>query len=369
MRFVLLMLLTFATFFLILSVLVLIHEFGHFIVAKRLGIKVEEFGFGLPPRLWGFRYGETLYSINWLPIGGFVRLFGEEEEIKKRKGKKVSHLEQRAFYARPFWQKTAVVAAGVTMNFLLAVAIISFLFTQGVMIPTKRVHVEKVMPGTPAAMIGLAPGDIIQKVTVESTNESIDLISGEQLISTSRQHLGETLVLTVLRNTVVQDFSLVPRKEYPKTEGPMGIVISNFEEKRYSIVEAPIVGLKESLFRSYELGKGIVLTVGKLIMFQPVAKDVAGPIGIAVMTGDAVRMGRLAVLEWLSLLSLNLAIVNILPFPALDGGRLVFIVIERVTGKKIRTNIEHVIHQVGFLFLLFLVVIISINDLLRYIGK
>ena len=373
-----LMLVTVLVFLVILSILILVHELGHFTAAKKLGIKVEEFGFGLPPKIFGIKKGETLYSVNWLPLGGFVKLFGEEgEESGKRRKKPSPNLRKRAFYAKPAWQKVVVLLAGVGMNFLLAVVVISYLFTQGVMVPTNRVHIEQVLPNSPAASVGLMDKDIIKKIIIPEKSKAgevtklttIDIKSGDQLTKTTKAYLGEQLVLVIERGGQELSVNIVPRKEYPQNEGPMGIIISNFEEKRYPIWQAPVLGMKESVFLSYELGRGIATTLWKLVSFQPVARDVAGPIGIAQMTGQAVKSGESAVLELLGLLSLNLAIVNVLPFPALDGGRLLFVVIEGVTGKKLHTNWERYIHQVGMIILLMLMLLVTINDLLRIFAK
>jgi regulator of sigma E protease len=390
------MLLTVLVFFLILSVLVLVHEAGHFFVAKRLGIKVEEFGFGLPPRIFGLKFGETLYSINWLPIGGFVKLFGEEgkDDIGRAdpKGKEV---KKRAFYTRSPLQRSLVIVAGVVMNFVLAVSVISYLFTQGVMVPTDRIHIEKILAGSPAEKAGLKEKDIIRKMkTLKAESdkdtsgvarrdspdgggirknytrmEETEIKTGEQLIETTKKHLGESITLMIDRNGQNMEISIIPRKDYPKDEGPMGIVVSRFEEKKYPWYQAPFLGTKESMVISLELVKGIGKTLWKLISFQPVGKDVAGPIGIAQMTGSAIKTGENAVLELLGLLSLNLAIVNILPFPALDGGRLLFVVIEGLTGKRIKTHWERYIHQFGMILLLLLMVLVTLNDVVRILAK
>ena len=374
------MLLTVIVFLLILSVLVLVHEFGHFTAAKKMGIKVEEFGFGLPPRIWGIKHGETIYSINWLPIGGFVKLFGEEGEEDARNNpitqsadkpineKKLEHeIQTRAFYTRPVWQRAIVLVAGVFMNFVLAIAVISYLFTQGVAVPTGRIHIENVMAGTPASAAGLEKNDVIEAVGIGSSKKVIK--TSEDLISFTKDHAGEKIDLTVVRDKNTLHLFIVPRKTFPKDQGPMGIVISNYEIKQYPLWQAPVLGTKESISLTWELLKGIGTTIWKFISFQPVSKDVAGPIGIAQMTGQAVRTGESAVLELLGLLSLNLAIVNILPFPALDGGRLLFVVIEAVTGKKIKTNWERYIHQAGMIILLLLMVLVTINDLVRIFAK
>lgn len=368
------MLFTVLIFLVILSILVLVHELGHFVAAKKLGIKVEEFGFGLPPRVFGIRRGETIYSINWLPIGGFVKLYGEDREEpgtktldSPKKSVVNSKSESRAFFTRPPWQRAVILVAGVSMNFLLAIVLISYLFTQGVMVPVERVHVEKIVAGSPADKAGLKEKDIVKEVKIDS--QEVKIKSGDDLVKETKKHLGQQINLLVLRGKQELNVSIVPRKDYPKDQGPLGIVISNYEEKKYSIWQAPILGTKEALNLSWQLVKGIGITLWKLVTFQSVSKDVAGPIGIAQMTGEAIRFGQLAVLELMGLLSLNLAIVNILPFPALDGGRLLFVIIEGLTGKKIKAHWERYVHQAGMAVLLALIILVTLNDLLRIFVK
>lgn len=368
------MVITILVFFTILSILVFVHELGHFLAAKKFGIKVEEFGFGLPPRLFGKKKGETIYSVNWLPIGGFVKLLGEdaEDELKDQRSRTRKKDQKRAFYARPIWQRTVVLCAGVTMNFLLAVLVISYLFTRGVMVPTNRVHIEKVLINTPAHEIGLQNGDFIKRLNVQSSSnktDEIDIKQGNDLIQFTKAHLGQALIITVDREGKELSFTIVPRKTYGQNEGPMGIIISNYEKKIYPIWEAPVKGLIETLSISWEIAKGIGKTLWKLVTFQNLSKDVAGPIGIAQMTGEAIKFGQGAVLEMLGLLSLNLAIVNILPFPALDGGRLLFVFVEASTGRRVRAKWERIIHQIGMIVLLSLLFLVTVNDLVRIFGK
>ena len=266
-----------------------------------------------------------------------------------------------------------VLVAGVAMNFIFGIFVVSFLFTQGVMVPTDRVHVEKILPGTPAEQVGLREKDIIKKIKYQKSNiknfEEIEIKKGEQLTKATKEHLEERITLVIIREGKEQEIEITPRKEYPSDQGPMGIVISNYEEKKYSIWQAPIFGTKEAFVLSWELTKGIGSTLWKLISFQPVGKDVAGPVGIAQMAGQAVKFGNLAVLELLGLLSLNLAIINILPFPALDGGRLLFVVIEGVTHKKVHASWERYVHQAGMIILLALMVLVTLNDLVRIFSR
>lgn len=374
-------------------------------MAKIFGIKVEEFGFGLPPRIFGKKFGETIYSINWLPIGGFVKLYGEDEAgagrislPKKNSSDKVENksfamreeaiaisssdlkIEEekieisetitvgkkndsdRAFFSRPVWQRAVVVCAGVFMNFVLAVAIISFLFSVvGVAIPGNKVTIDAIVKASPADKAGLKVGDIVQTIN------GVSITSTTQLVSITKQHLGEKLALQVKTQTSkLKNIEITPRKVYPSNEGPMGVAISQASSiKKYPWYEAPFVGTKEALNETGLIVNGLVMIVVQIFTKGSVPSDVAGPVGIAELTGTVVSIGPSAVLSFISLLSLNLAIINILPIPALDGGRLLFIVIEGIFRKKVDQRIEGYAHAIGMAILLGLIALITIHDLFR----
>lgn len=360
------MLVTILVFLLILSILVLVHEAGHFFVAKFFKIKVEEFGFGLPPRVFGKKFGETIYSINWLPIGGFVKLYGEDEAGSgsvSNKPQKVSEKDKdKAFFSKPAWQRALVVFAGVFMNFVLAVLIISFLFSVvGVPVPNEKVVVTALVNGAPAQKSGLRVGDRVETIN------GIKIISSEQLVNITKEHVGEKLVLNVkTKDSKTKTVELIPRKEYPKGEGPMGVAISqDVSIKKYPWYQAPFVGTKEALKQTWMIASGLSTLVFQLVTKGAVPSDVAGPVGIAQLTGRVVRIGPFAVLSLISLLSLNLAIINILPIPALDGGRLSFILFEAVTRKKVNPKFEGYAHTIGMAILLGLIALITLHDLFR----
>lgn len=359
------------TFFVILSILVFVHELGHFLVARLVGVTVEEFGFGLPPRIFGKRIkGKgTLYSINLLPIGGFVRLAGEDEETPPEfhghPPAKFSHF----FWAKSRLERSAILLAGVTMNFTLATIITGFLLTQGVLEQSDTVRVMSVLPGAPAADAGLQKDDIVEKITytIQDGAKSEKLTRSSQLIALTKEKAGTPVVLDIVRNGMPLQVTLTPRANYPAGEGPMGISITDQEERKYPLGEASVKAVSLNFWRAKEMLLAIGGLIWRLVTFQPVGADVAGPIGIAQVTGEAVRFGWRAVLEFMSILSLNLAVLNILPIPALDGGRLLFIVVEKVFGRRVRPAFERSAHQIGMMLLIGLIVLISINDILRIV--
>lgn len=346
-------------FIIILAVLVLVHEFGHFIAAKRQGVKVEEFGFGFPPRLFGRKIGETIYSINLIPLGGFVKLYGEEyHEIKKK-----SKASGRAFINKKPWQKALIVVAGVIGNFLLGWILISFLFTQGVPVPTSQVIIDRVSPSTPAARAGLKEKDVVKKIVVG--DKQYVLQSATDLIDLTKKFSGREMTLSVLRGNKEVSLNITPRKNPPPGEGPLGVTITSFIEKKFPWYSAPVFGLIESVNITKNIVAELTKIIVQLVTLQKPTAQIAGPIGIVQFTSQAIKFGKNAVLELVALLSFNLAIVNILPFPALDGGRLVFVLYEWVSRRPSPKTIEKYANLIGFITLITLALLISFNDIIR----
>lgn len=347
-------------FIIVLSILVLVHELGHFFAAKLQGVRVEEFGLGLPPRIYGISYKGTIYSINLLPFGGFVKLFGEE--YKQIEDKKLNTSEiHGSFVHKTTFQKSLIITAGVICNFLLGFLITSYIFTSGVSIPTDKVIVTKVMKNSPAYFSGIQKNDQIYSI---ATNKKVERIkTSENLIALTKKYAGTTIQLTIKRNSSFIPLSIIPRKKPAQDQGPLGIVISNSKIVKYPISIALIKGFQESIkvitLTATEFGKIIL----KAIQLQPVAVDVLGPIGIYYLTSEVAKSGIYQLLQLMALLSLNLAFINILPFPALDGGRLAMILYEGITKKRINPNIESKLNYIGFGFLLILILLISIKDI------
>lgn len=366
------MLVTVLAFIIILSVLVIVHELGHFFVAKKLGIKVEEFGVGFPPRAFSRKIGETVYSINWLPVGGFVKLYGEDaagggsvrSKQQEASSKGVDEVE-RAYYARPLWQRMAIVTAGVIMNVILAIVVISFLFaTQGVPLPTDNIIVTEVAPNSPAAIAGILKNDRILKI------DGKQIKTTELFISQTKKLRGQEVTLIVKRGDSEFTTKLTPRLNAPKNQGAMGVAISNIEVKKYSWFEAPIFGTIEAAKFSWMIASGLGTMIVDFVLHGTKPQGVAGPIGVAQLTGEAVRAGWFAVLWFMALLSLNLAVLNILPIPALDGGRFFFMIIEMLTGKKVSPKYEAYAHGVGLVLLLGLMAVVTLLDIVRLLqGK
>lgn len=355
------MFLTIIVFLLVLSILVLVHEFGHFLMAKRAGIKVEEFGLGYPPRMLGKKIGETIYSINWILFGGFVKLLGEElEEIPKVKDK------EKSFWAKSKKTRISVIVAGVLANFILAIVCFSIVYSSaGIPTKTDEVRIVGLIEDAPGIQTGILGGDIVLNVNdivIEDVDQFIELVNQEK---------GKEIAIEVKREGEKLTMFAIPREEPPEGEGPLGIVISDMEMKKYPLWQMPfygtIEGFKEAFAWTGLVGRGLGRMLGDLITKGQIPRGIAGPVGIFQITADVARSGILTILQFIGVLSVNLAVINILPFPALDGGRLIFIGYELVTRKKPKPKIEHWVNYIGMTVLIFLIILVTINDIARLI--
>ncbi len=346
-------------FFVALSVLVLIHEFGHFIMARRAGIKVEEFGLGFPPRVWSRKKGETVYSLNAIPIGGFVKLYGEDETVTKD--------IERAYYHKGKLTRTSILVAGVLMNFLLGVLVFSIIsFFSGIVQPSGQIKVTGIASNSPAEKAGLKSDDIIISVEGEAVQKSKEFI--EKVAS----YKGKEATLTVSRNSESNfNVKVSPRENPPQGEGALGLAFSDvalvhppFPQNIFlSVVE----GFNQAIFWINVTIQGIADAVKTALGGQK-PEGLAGPIGIFQITGVAAQQGILTLLGFIGVLSVNLAVLNIMPFPALDGGRLLFIIVETLFGKRVLASYEKYAHLVGMIILLSLMVLITFADIQRLIS-
>jgi len=345
-------------FLLVLSILIFVHELGHFLVAKKCGILVEEFGFGLPPRLVGKKIGDTIYSLNWLPIGGFVRLYGENSDEGVTDPK-------RSFLNKSKKVRSIVVVAGVIMNFILAIVAFAIVYSfSGIPRDTGKLKVIDISAGSPAQVAGMVVGDIVTKVG------NTAITSSDQFISVTAALKGKSTVFEIQRNGSIIKTTLIPRENPPAGQGPLGVTITSTEIYFAPVWQRPFYGIyygfKDALYWGQTIATGLWALVTGLFRGQ-VPQDVSGPIGIFAVTTEAAKSGILTLINFVGILSVNLAILNVLPFPALDGGRLLFIGIEAVTGKRVSEKVEGTIHNIGMIILLALILIITIGDIRRLI--
>jgi regulator of sigma E protease len=347
-----------ATFTLIVAV----HEFGHFAAARLLGMKVLEFAFGFPPRLAGIRRGETEYTINWIPFGGFVRILGQDDFSIHQQGTG----DPRSFTSKPWWAQAIVLAAGVFMNFMLALLILTVAFATGTTAPTGEVRVFDVRPNSPAAAAGLQVGDIIVDVDGTPIHTARAMVT---LTSKAAQKQQE-IVIDVTRNgQPLPPIKALPRADPPAGEGPLGVQL---EEVQAAIAVPPTQAFGSAVSLTGEVVGQIVALPGQLIAQRASpsggAPVVGGPIEIFRVTGQVAQFGIPTFLKLVGVLSVNLGVINIIPFPGLDGGRLFFVLLGALLRRRLSPQVEAAIHAVGFVLLLGLLVIVSISDIRRAIG-
>lgn len=336
-------------FIISIGLLILIHELGHFLSAKLFKVKVEEFGFGLPPRLFGRKKGETIYSINAIPAGGFVRLSGEDEETD----------DPRAFGKQESWKKAVIVTSGVLMNFLFSLLILTFIYTLGGPVSGDRVFIESVFPNSPAEESGLKPGDYV----VEFDHLRTD--NPKRFSDRIKEKKGLQSELIFERNSQRFAVLVTPRISPPGGQGPLGIsTLPDITVKSFPVWEAAIVGTNQAIRWSGLILEGVRDTLRDLIVKREAPTDVGGIIRIGYLTHKATLEGWQPALMSLGIFSLDLAILNILPIPALDGGRLVFIGVEALTKRRVPARIEKSIHASGMALLLLLIMLITYNDII-----
>lgn len=362
--------LTILVFIVVFSVLVLAHELGHFYFARRAGIHVEEFGIGFPPtakKLFTDKKG-TVYTLNWIPIGGYVKLYGEDSDDPKVLRAKGS------FASKSILQRSLVILAGVLMNFLLAWVLMTITLTVGVkplivtqsdldqaakdglIKVTQVLDVHEIQPGSPLGATDLAPGDLITEINGREVPEASKL--------STELKPGQTVVLTVLRNDRQGTLTVTADKN-----GKLGFSISNapyvtyLKDQRYPWYQAPVKAGIQVGHLSYLTLKMVGEVVVSLVRKLAVPAGVAGPVGIAKMTYGFMKEGVIALLQFGALLSISLGVLNIMPFPALDGGRLLFIVFELILRRRPNAKWESVIHMIGFALLMLLLVVVTWNDI------
>lgn len=370
---------TILLFIIILGLLVFVHELGHFLAARYFGVKAEEFGFGFPPRMFGVVYDDakkryryvrgkedvqsphTVYSLNWLPLGGFVRIKGEDGNEN----------DPDSFMAQKAWKRVTMLVAGVVMNFITAVILFGIVFSLGVRQPIDasmatnysdtQIQILQVIRDSSAQAIGLEPGDRIMTINsepvvgIEDVKEKLNDARGENIVFTI-ERLGE-------KKTLGGEFQALNAEEETK----FGIAYSHTATVKHSPLEAT----KEGFFTTWNVTIAILAAFGTLIggLFsdsQVSGVDLTGPVGIVYITKQMSELGLVYILQFAALLSVNLAIINILPIPALDGGRILFVLIEKIKRSPVRRSTEGMIHQIGFLLLIFLMVFITTRDILKF---
>ncbi len=357
------MLFAILSFVIILGLLVFVHEFGHFITAKRMGVRVDEFGFGFPPRIVGIRRGGTLYSLNWIPLGGFVKIKGEGGEEAS---------DPDSFSHKKAWQRVSILSAGVVMNFILACILLSLGFMLGMpqeidsttstaqQIRDAHILVIDVEKGSPAADAAIHPGDILQTLDGRSFQKPDDVIAYIQ------QHQSDPITIMLKRGSQIITVTATP-KLYGSHDKPIlgvsmvlaGIVRYGFFEAWYRGAQATVVMMVMIVMAFWGLLSSLLHGVG-------IGDQISGPVGVAVLTGQVAQLGLPYLINFAAMLSINLGILNIVPFPALDGGRVLFVLIEKIKGRPVNARLENIFHTIGFSLLILLVLAVTYRDVMRY---
>jgi len=357
------MVLTIIIAFISLVVLIILHEFGHFILAKKFGVKVEEFGLGYPPRIFGKKIGETIYSLNLLPFGGFVKIYGQEEEITR----------PESFSQKPFWQRALIILGGVFSFWVVAAVILTVVAATGMPkivdddaegnLVNPKVQIVSVVPGSPAEEAGLEIGDIIRKFSVSNFQFPVDKVKEVQEFI--GEYKGQEIVLTIQRGGDFFDVSLVPRLSAPSGEGPMGVALARTALKIYPWYQAPLKGIWATGQLTWLIIKSWIMVLGSLFSGKglPPGVEVGGPVKIFELFVDIGGLGLTYFLQFIALISVHLALINILPIPALDGGWFLFMVIGKLRGKPLDQKVIQKVSAVFFYLLIALMVWITIRDI------
>lgn len=376
------MLLTIITFVLVLSVLVFAHELGHFFTARRFGVRAEEFGFGFPPRAFGIYkkadgkwqkvFGnkqvtdaaDTVYSINWLPLGGFVKIKGENGEST----------DEDSFASKKIWKRSIILSAGVTMNVVLAAILISIGFMLGMpqatddlspkaQVTDRKIQITQVLPNSPAAQAGVKVGDAILSINGRTFYDYQEL---QEFVD---ENTDKELRYELLREKSKVSADITPKYLEETGKGGIGVGIAETGIVKYPWYMALWEGLKTTVLLTWAILVAFYELFKNLILGNGVSADLAGPVGIASLTGQAARLGFVYVLQFAAMLSINLAIINFFPFPALDGGRIIFLIIEKIKGGPVNREIEAIVHNIGFALLMLLVLVVTYRDIARVSGK
>lgn len=353
-------------FLIILLVLVISHEFGHFIVAKKSGIRVDEFSFGFPPKLFGKKFGETSYNFNLLPFGGYVKIFGENPDEDSINGPD----KDRSFVNKPRYIQAAVLVAGVVMNFLVAWLLLTVGFLSGLptsvsvapegsVIKNQALTITSVLPNSPAEKAGLKTGDKIISLNAKT------YLNPENVQSFIKSHDGDEVSVLIERAKDQQEIIVVPEKGEDSGVPMIGISMDIIGTMKLPVHKALFEGLKLSWQVTEQTVSGFYNLIKGAIMGQGDMSSITGPVGIVGVVGDAAKFGFVYLLSFTALISINLAVINLIPFPALDGGRLLFLLIEKIKGSRIKPQISNMVNMVGFGLLMLLMAIITYNDIAK----
>jgi len=348
------MLLTVISFIFVFTIITVVHEFGHLYFSKKSGIRVHEFGIGFGPTLFSFKKNETTYKINLLPILGYVKIAGIDTEDPQEK----ETPDSEKYFTKNPWQKFKSISSGAIMNLIFGFLVFSFLFMFSGAPAGISNEVSTISPGSPAAKVGLLPGDRL--IAIDGKNYD----DPQEAVKYIHQNAGNELRVKIKRNG--ETFTLKATPEYNKR---MKVGLLGFSLKVTTRPVNPLEAFWMGLKQTWGLCLLILMLLGRLLTGQLALGDIAGPVGIAQITGQYAHQGIVSFLYFIAFFSVNVGLLNLLPIPALDGGRLVFVLIEAIRRKPISIEQENKIHAVGMYVLLGLIAVLTINDFLRIFAK
>lgn len=365
-------------FIAILLVLVVSHEFGHFIVAKKSGIRVDEFSFGFPPKIFGKKIGETTYNFNALPFGGYVKIYGQgSDDFPGQNGEKVENQnDPRSFSSKPRYIQAAVLFAGVVMNFIVAWFLLTAGFMsgmpssvsmapKGVTVDNQYLTVTSVAKGSPAEISGLKTGDKL--LVLRTGNDYTETPSADSVKYFVNKHADESIKIEYLRGSESMSLQVTPARSTPESVPVIGIAMDTVGTLKLPIHKAVWEGLKLTSNLTVGTAVGFYKLIAGAFTGTSDMSSITGPIGIVGVVGDAAKFGFVYLLSFTALISINLAVINLMPFPALDGGRLLFLLIEKIKGSKIKPSIENIVNMTGFGLLMLLMVFVTYHDIIKLI--
>ncbi|MEK7505294.1 MAG: RIP metalloprotease RseP [Patescibacteria group bacterium] len=351
-------------FLLALTALVFAHELGHFLVARFFKVRVDEFAIGFPPRLFSWKRGQTEYTFNLLPIGGYVKIFGEDPEDTPPEGE----AKREHFASKPRYAQALILVAGVTFNIIFAYLLFLGALTTGLPLPLPAdkpgaVTINSVLPDSPAETAGFMTGDVILSVNSGEGSVETNKVTDFQAFVSGNE--GGSLKVKIRRGGEEKEIPVTPIAGIVENGGAIGIGLSAYASRAEVLKSAPITAFR----MTYNSVKGVTLGFYNFIIGafkgESNIKDVAGPVGIAGMVGSAAKEGLPYFLSFLAYISINLAVINILPFPALDGGRLLFVGIEGALGRNLPARFQRYTNAVGFVLLILLMIFITYRDILK----
>lgn len=357
-------------FIIILCALILVHELGHFLAAKKSGVRVDEFGIGFSPKLYSKKIGETVYSINLFPIGGFVKIFGENPDDESITGEDSS----RSLFHKSKLIQAWVVSAGVIFNFLFAWLLISAGFAIGMpysvddsvygkQVQNSALTITQVMPKSPAQIAGLKGGDVITALSAGGISlDGISVAPAQKFIASH-----DELLLTYLREGKKETTLVRPSDGVINDRRAIGVSLDMVGTLRLPIHTAFSAGLTTTLSLTEATVLGLFDFFKHIFIGKADLSEVSGPVGIVGIVSDASELGIMHIISLTALISINLAVINLLPFPALDGGRLLFIIIEAITRRRINTTFVNATNGIGFLLLIVLMVFVTFNDVVKLV--